>query len=151
MRIKLIDILNEHMNTIVELCGKFGFSHPRYLYLSETEEDADVFSLFVTGKGADSTYSTLFSRKLEALLKVHCIVVREENVVGDERLYAMGASLPLESSLADYEEFFSDDPGGFTEISFKPLEESVLENSFFKSILAIADSVLEDNSSTLSP
>ena len=150
MRIKLVDILNEHMSTIVELCSKFGFSNPRYLYLSETEEDAEIFSLFVEGTGVDSTNLALFSTKLEALLKVNCIVVWTENVVGNERIYLMRASLPLESSLTDYKEFFSKDPGGFTEISFKTLDESVFD-SLFKSILAIANSILENTPGTLSP
>ena len=150
MRIKLVDILNEHMSTIVELCSKFGFSNPRYLYLSETEEDAEIFRLFVEGTGVDSITATLFSRKLEALLKVNCTVVSTENTYDNERIYFMEASLPLESSLTDYKEFFSEDPGGFTEISFKTLDESVFD-SLFKSILAIANSILENTPGTLSP
>lgn len=148
MSIMLKDILKNHKETIISLCETFGFSSPRFLYLSDTEEERNELGLIIEDNDINDNNIVLLETKLEELLKVKCNVLWRENVI-HRREELMGSSLPLNSPEKDYQLFFSDDPGGFESISFKELDRDYLNEYLFKSSLREANQKINERNPAL--
>ena len=129
MGILLKDILSFHLENIIRLCQYLGFYEvPRFLYLEIFPGECKEFSLLFSENFDTRLRGVLLATKLEQLLRIKCLTWSQRNITKNlEEI--LESSLPLDSSLEMYEEFFSEVTGGFDGLSYAELDASHFKNS----------------------